>query len=232
MPLGSRLLMVCVPQSCSRLDTRERHKKPPAEAGGKVHANPRRRAAVRLAGLRPLTVNPALRAWHLHEKPRVATREHAAREPAASCRGSLGRPPPAWNQPGPPGLALPQEAPGGNPGTPGRMPSRVPCDVGLHREITCSHTAWTVGWLSCPESPGSCPGLLGPVMGPTPCSRVVTTRFAVGSLQRRRSVELLRTTSKLTPRPSRARSPTHLQPCLAPLTASPPARREASRRAA
>jgi hypothetical protein len=116
MPLGSRLLMVCVPQSCSRLDTRERHKKPPAEAGGKVHANPRHRAAVRLAGLRPLGINPALRAWRSHKKPRVETREHAAREPAASCRGSPGGPPPAWNQPGPPGLALPQEAPGGNPG--------------------------------------------------------------------------------------------------------------------
>ena len=54
-----------------------------------------------------------------HKKPRVETREHAAREPAASCRGSLGGPPPAWNQPGPPGLARTQEAPGGNPGTPG-----------------------------------------------------------------------------------------------------------------
>jgi len=51
-----------------------------------------------------------------HKKPRVETREHAAREPAASCRGSLGGPPPAWNQPGPPGLARTQEAPGGNPG--------------------------------------------------------------------------------------------------------------------
>ena len=54
-----------------------------------------------------------------HKKPRVETREHAAREPAASCRGSLGGPPPAWNQPGPPGLARTQEAPGGNLGTPG-----------------------------------------------------------------------------------------------------------------
>jgi len=81
-----------------------------------MHANPRPRAAVRLAGLRPLGFNPALRAWHAHKKPRVETREHAARKPAASCRGSLGGPPPAWNQPGPPGLARTQEAPGGNPG--------------------------------------------------------------------------------------------------------------------
>jgi hypothetical protein len=85
--------------------------------GSMIHANPRLRAAVRLAGRRPLRINPALRAWHPHKQPRVETREHDPREPAASCRGSLGGPPPAWNQPGPPGLASAQKAPGGNPGT-------------------------------------------------------------------------------------------------------------------
>ena len=34
IPLGSRLLLVRVLQSCVRLDMRERHKKPPAGAGG------------------------------------------------------------------------------------------------------------------------------------------------------------------------------------------------------
>jgi len=67
----ANFLMVRVPQSCSQLDTRERHTKPPAEAG-----------------------------------------EDGSREPAASCRSSLGGPPPARSQPGPPGLPLPQEAPG------------------------------------------------------------------------------------------------------------------------
>ena len=86
--------MVRVPQSCSQLVARERHKKPPAEAG-----------------------------------------EEGSREPAASCRSSLGGPPPAHNQPGPPGLEFPQEAPGGSRGTPGCMPSLVPCDVGLNREF-------------------------------------------------------------------------------------------------
>ena len=86
--------MVRVPQSCSQLVARERHKKPPAEAG-----------------------------------------EEGSREPAASCRSSLSGPPPAHNQPGPPGLEFPQEAPGGSRGTPGRMPSLVPCDVGLNREF-------------------------------------------------------------------------------------------------
>ena len=117
--------MLRVPQSYSQLDTRERHKKPPAEAGG-----------------------------------------HGSREPAASCRSSLGGPPPAHSRPGPPGLAPPQKAPGGSRGTPGRMPSQVPCEVGLNREIECRHPAWTAGWLSCPESPGFHPGLLVFVPGP------------------------------------------------------------------
>ena len=128
--LGSRLLMLRVPQSCSQLDTRERHKKPPAGAG-----------------------------------------EDVAREPAASCRSSLGGPPPACRQPGPPGLALPQKAPGGSRGTPGGMPSRVPCDVGLNREIACGHPAWTAGWFSHPVSPGFHPGLLGTRVAPTKSPR-------------------------------------------------------------
>ena len=103
-------------------------------AGSQGTGSPSRlnaRAAVRLAGLRPLGINPALRAWHAHKKPRVETRERDAREPAASCRGSLGGPAPAWNQPGPPGLARTQEAPGGNPGTPGMktVPSSMPPDA-------------------------------------------------------------------------------------------------------
>jgi hypothetical protein len=44
--------------------------------GGMIHANPRLRAAVRLAGRRPLGINPALQAWHPHKKPRVETRGH------------------------------------------------------------------------------------------------------------------------------------------------------------
>jgi hypothetical protein len=131
-----------------------------------------------------------------HKKPPAGAGEDVSREPAASCRSSLGGPPPACRQPGPPGLALPQKAPGGSRGTPGRMPSRVPCDVGLNREITLSDAAWTAGWFSHPESPGCHPGLLGPVTGPIACLRVVKTRFAAGSLQRRRSVELLRATPK------------------------------------
>ena len=82
--------------------------------------------------------------------------------PAASCRGSLGGPLPACRQPGPPGLALPQKAPGGSrgtrctrpcgivpqfawrasarmqttrpsgPGAPTKSPRRKPGDSGLH----------------------------------------------------------------------------------------------------
>jgi len=93
-----------------------RPRSPGWKPGSMIHANPRLRAAVRLAGRRPLGINPALQAWRPHKKPRVETREHDPSEPAASCRGSLGGPPPAWNQPGPPGLAPTQKAPGGNPG--------------------------------------------------------------------------------------------------------------------
>ena len=70
-----------------------------------------------------------------HKKPPAGAGEDVSREPAASCRSSLGGPLPACRQPGPPGLALPQKAPGGSRGTPGRMPSRVPCAVGLNREL-------------------------------------------------------------------------------------------------
>jgi hypothetical protein len=55
----------------------------------------------------------------------------------------------------------PQKAPGGSRGTPGRISSRVPCDVGLNRDIACRHPAWTAGWFSHPVSPGFHPGLLG-----------------------------------------------------------------------
>jgi len=89
-----------------------------------------------------------------HKKPPAGAGEDVAREPAASCRSSLGGPPPACRQPGPPGLTLPQSR-----GTPGRIPSRVPCDVGLNRAIACRHPAWTAGWFSHPESPGFHPGL-------------------------------------------------------------------------
>ena len=123
--LGLRLLVLRILQSCSQLETRERHKKPPAEAG-----------------------------------------DDDVREPAASCRSSLGGPPPARRQPGPPGLALTQKAPGGSRGTPGCIPSRLPCEAGSNREIACRHPAWTAGWFSCPESPGFHPGLLVWVPGP------------------------------------------------------------------
>ena len=178
-----------------RVSTRGFSERCPQEApggswGGKVHVNLRHRAAVRLACLRPLTVNPALRAYRSHKKPpaeagglrvaclpvhhaprvctgesravvrhgrrggirtrspRVSTRGfsercpqeapggswwESSREPAASCRSSLGVPPPTHSQPGPPGLALPQKAPGGSRGTPGGMPSRSLCAAGLHR---------------------------------------------------------------------------------------------------
>ena len=133
-----------------------------------VYANLRHRAAVRLAGLRPLTVNPALRAWRSHKKPPAEAGEHGVREPAASCRSSLGGPAPADSQPGPPGLALTQKAPGGSRGTPGGIPSRLLCDEGSHKWIGGCPAAWTVGWFSSPESPGFRPGLLGPARSRRP----------------------------------------------------------------
>jgi len=89
---------------------------PRRKPGRMVHANLRHPAAVRLAGRRPLTVDPALRAWRLHKKPPAGAGEDGSREPAASCRSSLGGPPPAHSRPGPPGLAPPQKAPGGSRG--------------------------------------------------------------------------------------------------------------------
>jgi hypothetical protein len=64
-----------------------------------------------------------------------------------------------------------QEAPGGSRGTPGRISSRVPCDVGLNREIVCRRLAWMAVWFSCPESPGFHPGLLGRATRPIPNSK-------------------------------------------------------------
>ena len=52
-----------------------------------------------------------------------------------------------------------KKPPGGSRGTPGRMPSRVPCDVSLNRRIACLRVAWTAGWFSYPVSPGFHPGL-------------------------------------------------------------------------
>jgi len=54
-----------------------------------------------------------------------------------------------------------QKAPGGSRGTPGGMPSQVPCDMSLNREMACRHPAWMASWFSCPVSPGCHPGLLG-----------------------------------------------------------------------
>jgi len=72
-----------------------------------------------------------------------------------------GFPPGAfWN------ARLPQKAPGGSRGTPGRMHSRVPCCAGLNRDIACRHPAWTAGWFAHPVSPGFHPGLFVQVPGP------------------------------------------------------------------
>ena len=112
------------------------------------HSNPRRMAPGKACdpespGFRRGLFVCLWRVWS--EKPRVENRGHAAREPAASCRGSLGGPAPAWNQPGPPGLVLTQEAPGGNPGTPGMKttPPSMPDDdtqfLGLK---PTSHGTW------------------------------------------------------------------------------------------
>jgi len=50
--------------------------------------------------------------------------------------------------------------------------------------------------FACSMLPVSTRGFLGPVTGPIACVRVVKTRFAAGSLQRRTFVELLRATPK------------------------------------
>jgi len=102
----------------------------------------------------------------------VETREHDPREPAASCRGSLGGPPPAWNQPGPPGLAPTQKAPGGNPGTPGvkTTPPSMP-----HEDTRFSGSnphRMARGKACNPESPGFRRGLLVPFAHVKPSARL------------------------------------------------------------
>ena len=145
------------------------HKKPPAGAGGGWFTRTYGivpqfawRASARAQSTRPS--GPGAHA----KSPRREPGEDGSREPAASCRSSLGGPPPARSQPGPPGLAHTQNAPGGSRGTPGGPPSRVPCDVGLNRSITYRRAAWMTGWFSCPESPGCHPGLVGAAR-PVPC---------------------------------------------------------------
>jgi len=106
------------------------------------------------------------------KKPRVETREHDARKPAASCRGSLGGPPPAWNQPGPPGLARTREAPGGNPGTPG-MKTTVPSMPDDGKHLPGSNPQRMAPAKAChPESPGSRRGLLVPFARVKPRARL------------------------------------------------------------
>ena len=108
------------------------------------------------------------------KKPRVETREHDPRKPAASCRGSLGGPPPAWNQPGPPGLAPTQKAPGGNPGTPGvkTIPPSMP-DDGTQCPGSNPHRM-APGKACDPVSPGSRRGLV--VGSPGPDGRLDASR--------------------------------------------------------
>ena len=105
------------------------------------------------------------------KKPRVETREHDPREPAASC-GSLGGPPPAWNQPGPPGLAPTQEAPGGNPGTPGVK--TIPPSMPHHAtQFPGSNPHRMAPGMRCnPVSPGSRRGLFVPFAHVKPSARL------------------------------------------------------------
>jgi len=91
--------------------------------------------------------------WVLTGQLRVVIRHgrrdgFRARSPRVSTRGFSER------------ARTAQKAPGGSRGTPGRMPSRVPCCAGLNRDIACGHPAWTAGWFSHPVSPGFHPGLL------------------------------------------------------------------------
>ena len=65
-----------------------------------------------------------------------------------------------------PGLLGAQKAPGGSRGTPGCMPSRVPCATGSNRRSVRGPAAWMAGWFSYPESPGFHPGLLGAQKAP------------------------------------------------------------------
>jgi len=140
-----------------------------------IHANLRLRAAVRLAGLRPL----------------VPTRPSGPGDHTKAPGGSRGgwftrtcgfvpqfawRASARWSQRGPPGLVITQKAPGGSRGTPGHAPVRLPCDAGSSRGSACRRAAWMAGWFSGPESPGFHPGLLGAETGgATQPSRSATT---------------------------------------------------------
>ena len=70
-----------------------------------------------------------------------------ARSPRVSTRGFLG-----------PCAPLPQTAPGGSRGTPGCMPSQVPCGVSVNRGIAGRHAAWTARAVFTPGVPGFPPG--------------------------------------------------------------------------
>jgi hypothetical protein len=162
-------------------------KSPRRKPGRMVHANRRHPATVRLAGLGPLTVDPALRAWRFHKKPPAEAGGDGSREPAASCHSSLGGPPPAHSRPGPPGLALPQKAPGGSRGTPGRMPSQVPCAVGLNARNCVSSSGMDGGVVFMPGVPGFPPGASWTGNGTDSQFKgsICKTTFASGFLQRR-----------------------------------------------
>jgi len=132
------------------------HKKSPAEARGTPGGMPSRVPCDAGSKL----VRRPLRTVVLHGR-RDGFR---TRSPRVSTRGFPTR--------------RPQKAPGGSRGTPGGMPSRVPCDAGSKLVSPCSRAAWTAGWFSgsklvspCsraawtagwfsyPESPGFHPGL-------------------------------------------------------------------------
>jgi len=74
---------------------------------------------------------------------------------------------------------------------------------GLGGRRPAKRTAARGRGFACSMLPGCHPGLLGPVPAPIACVWVVKIRFAAGSLQRRRSVELLPAAAKLAPRASR-----------------------------
>ncbi len=166
------------------------HKKPPAEAGGlRVASLPACHAKrVRTGKLRAV-IRHGRRGGFRARSPRVSTRgflcgcqarraglipsgRRPAKRTAARGRGFACSMPPGFH----PGLLGPrapftQKAPGGSRGTPGRIPSRLPCEAGSNREIACRHPAWTAGWFSCPDSPGFHPGLLGRLKKPSPNSK-------------------------------------------------------------
>ena len=123
--------------------TRERHKKPPAEAGGlrvtrlPVHHAPRFRTEAS-----PAVVRHGKRDGFYARCPRISTRGFWFHTPR------------------------PQKAPGGSRGTPGHLPSRSPCATVPNRSITFRRAAWNTGWFSSPVSPGFHPGLLGAQKAP------------------------------------------------------------------